>query len=101
MKGVAKLSLVMMLMSSTMLGQLPTSIQHFFRPSIQIQDSSQLNLKLFKYNFQLKREKGLPFFCGLEERCFKKSGVPFKFRLGSLPYADYLENKSKPAFQLP
>ncbi|MFN8318264.1 MAG: hypothetical protein U0V54_02465 [Saprospiraceae bacterium] len=101
MKGVVKISLLMMLMSSRVPGQLPTSIQHYFRPSIQLQDSSNTHIRLFKSNMQNKTAHGLPFFCGLEERCYKQSGIPFKFRLGSLPYADYLENKSKPAFQFP
>jgi hypothetical protein len=91
----------MMLMSNGLRGQLPATIQHYFRPSFQLQDSSQVNFRQFKANTQNKAVKGLPFFCGLEERLYKQSGIPFKFRLGSLPYADYLENKAKPAFQLP
>ena len=35
----------------------------------------------------------LPFFCRIEHRVAKKSVVPFKFRLGSVEYVDWLEGK--------
>ncbi|HRI61303.1 MAG TPA: hypothetical protein PK228_16295, partial [Saprospiraceae bacterium] len=36
----------------------------------------------------------LPFFCRIEHDFAKKSTVPFKFRLGSVDYVDWLEGKS-------
>ncbi len=35
----------------------------------------------------------LPFFCRIEYRLGKKTRVPFKFRLGSVEYVDWLEGK--------
>ena len=35
----------------------------------------------------------LTFFCRAESRLEKATGVPLKFRLGSLAYTDYLERK--------
>jgi len=35
----------------------------------------------------------LPFFCKIEHVWAKKSRVPFKFRLGSVEYVDWLEGK--------
>ncbi|MFN0037337.1 MAG: hypothetical protein ACKVUS_19945 [Saprospiraceae bacterium] len=35
----------------------------------------------------------LPFFCKLEHDWGIKSSVPFKFRLGSVEYVDWLEGK--------
>ena len=41
----------------------------------------------------------LPFFCRIEHDFAKKSTIPFKFRLGSVEYVDWLEGKSdSPAF---
>lgn len=35
----------------------------------------------------------LPFFCRIEHNLGKKTKVPFKFRLGSVEYVDWLEKK--------
>ena len=35
----------------------------------------------------------LPFFCRIEHDLGKKNRVPFKFRLGSVEYVDWLEGK--------
>jgi len=35
----------------------------------------------------------LPFFCRIEHGVAKNSAVPFKFRLGSVEYVDWLEGK--------
>lgn len=35
----------------------------------------------------------LPFFCRVEHGFAQKSRVPFKFRLGSVEYVDWLEGK--------
>ena len=35
----------------------------------------------------------LPFFCKIEHDWGKKSRLPFKFRLGSVEYVDWLEGK--------
>ena len=35
----------------------------------------------------------LPFFCRMEYRLGKKTILPFKFRLGSVEYVDWLEQK--------
>lgn len=35
----------------------------------------------------------LAFFCKLEVRIEKKVSIPFRFRLGSVDYVDYLEGK--------
>lgn len=41
----------------------------------------------------------LPFFCRIEHDFAKKSTIPFKFRLGSVEYVDWLEGKTdSPAF---
>lgn len=37
----------------------------------------------------------LPFFCKIEHQMAKKSALPLKFRLGDVPYVDYLEGKSR------
>lgn len=37
----------------------------------------------------------LPFFCRIEHGVAKKSVVPFKFRLGSVEYVDWLEGKGE------
>lgn len=34
-----------------------------------------------------------PFFCRIEHQLGKKTQVPFKFRLGSVEYVDWLEGK--------
>jgi hypothetical protein len=36
----------------------------------------------------------LPFFCRIEHDFARKSAVPFKFRLGSVEYVDWLEGKN-------
>ena len=36
----------------------------------------------------------LPFFCRIEHDFAQKSAIPFKFRLGSVDYVDWLEGKS-------
>jgi len=36
----------------------------------------------------------LPFFCRIEHDFAQKNSVPFKFRLGSVEYVDWLEGKS-------
>ncbi len=41
-------------------------------------------------NFSLKN---LSFFCRQEKRWENLTGVPFKFRLGSVQYVDWLEQK--------
>ncbi len=35
----------------------------------------------------------LSFFCEKELKLEKRTGIPFKFRLGSVQYVDYLEGK--------
>jgi len=37
--------------------------------------------------------EALPFFCKIEHKWEKKSRIPFKFRLGSVEYVDWLEGK--------
>jgi hypothetical protein len=37
--------------------------------------------------------KDLPFFCRIEHDLGKKTRIPFKFRLGSVEYVDWLEGK--------
>lgn len=36
----------------------------------------------------------LPFFCRIEHNMGKKMRIPFKFRLGSVQYVDWLEGKT-------
>ncbi len=40
----------------------------------------------------------LPFFCKIEDKIEKNSKIPFKMRLGSLNYVDFLENKNKNSY---
>ena len=37
--------------------------------------------------------ESLPFFCKIEHVWAKKGRIPFKFRLGSVEYVDWLEGK--------
>jgi len=39
------------------------------------------------------RAEELPFFCKIEHQWGKKMTIPFKFRLGSVEYVDWLEGK--------
>ena len=41
----------------------------------------------------LKYEPHLAFFCRVEVKIDKAVGTPFRFRLGSVDYVDYLEGK--------
>ena len=43
----------------------------------------------------------LPFFCRIEYHLGKRAQVPFKFRLGSVEYVDWLEGKPGNAGYLP
>ncbi len=49
----------------------------------------------FKSVYTFKGYTSLPLFCKVEDKIEKKSQIPFKMRLGSLNYVDFLENKSK------
>jgi hypothetical protein len=44
---------------------------------------------------QVQKHRTVPFFCQLEYRLERKSGVPLKFRLGSVSYMDWLEGKRR------
>lgn len=37
--------------------------------------------------------ESLPFFCRIEHDLGKKTRIPFKFRLGSVEYVDWMEGK--------
>ena len=43
----------------------------------------------------VQRHRTAPFFCRLEYQLERKSDVPFKFRLGSVSYVDWLEGKRR------
>ena len=43
----------------------------------------------------------LPFFCRQEIKIEHATKIPFKFRLGSVQYVDYLEGKKGAAFPAP
>lgn len=51
------------------------------------------------YNSSIQRNCNLlkptkqPFFCALETKIERKTQIPVKFRLGTVQYVDYLENK--------
>lgn len=57
---------------------------------------------LYKSNFKINKKVPdfqspsnvkQPFFCQLESKLEKKSGMPIRIRLGSVDYVDYLEGK--------
>lgn len=46
-----------------------------------------------RLSLQSYRPEELPIFCKAEHLILKQSGVNFRFRLGSVDYVDYLEQK--------
>ncbi len=63
------------------------------------QPSEKIFLSNFKYPLPIGDERylwtaeALPFFCRIEHHLDKKTRTPFKFRLGSVEYVDWLEGK--------
>ena len=68
-------------------------LQFMFKPSLYSNDTSFVNRAVFIKTRYFHAPGHQPFFCKMEDLCYKSSGIPFKFRLGSVPYADYLEQK--------
>ena len=50
--------------------------------------------------FEIKNAP-LPFFCKIEHQLSLKTALPFKFRLGSVEYVDWLESKPGCSSYLP
>jgi len=63
------------------------------------QPSGKIFLSDFKYPLPIGdgrykwAAEDLPFFCRIEHHLDKKTRTPFKFRLGSVEYVDWLEGK--------
>lgn len=53
---------------------------------------SNLFTKTSNYQY-IKPKTVMPFFCDLEKRIEQSSKIPFRFRVGSLDYVNYLERK--------
>lgn len=92
MKEVVKIALVVWMAVIRLNAQEQPPIFSYFRPSILPTDSLNTKSHRLPASFTQTRNQ-LPFFCALEDKCWKQSGIPFKFRLGSLSYTNYLENK--------
>jgi hypothetical protein len=67
------------------------SIVHFslFNPSF-LKDSSSSNHQVLPAHFYYN---SLGFFCKKELQLEKATTIPFRFRLGSLEYTNYMEQK--------
>ena len=100
MKVVVKISLVVWMAVTHLNAQKQAPIFSYFRPSLLHCDS--LNYQSYRFPGSFTQTKNqLPFFCALEDKCWKQTGFPFKFRLGSLSYTNYLENKGSYPVILP
>ncbi len=100
MKEVVKIALVVWMAVIHLNAQQQPPISSYFRPSILSVDSLNYKSRWLPDSFSHPRNQ-LPFFCALEDKCWKQSGIPFKFRLGSLSYTNYLENKGRYPYILP
>lgn len=60
------------------------------RFNLQASQMPSLKISPFQYHFDVQK---LSFFCRQEWQFEKATSIPFRFRLGSLAYTDYLEQK--------
>jgi hypothetical protein len=65
-------------------------LKQFFDKNLQI---SNLPTTSFLNSCSANYAENLPFFCKIEHNWGKKLPMPFKFRLGSVEYVDWLEGK--------
>jgi hypothetical protein len=66
------------------------SLKQFFDKNLQIPN---LSITSFLNSCSANYAENLPFFCKIEHNWGKKLPMPFKFRLGSVEYVDWLEGK--------
>lgn len=72
----------------------PTFQKHFARPLLPAQtpETPALRVELLRPAY---RYEDLAFFCRLEVKMEQALRFPVKFRLGDVPYVDWLEGKRK------
>jgi hypothetical protein len=77
------------------LSQEKTPIKPLLRQllTIKLQPYNQITTS-FINSCSANYAENLPFFCKLEHNWGKKLPMPFKFRLGSVEYVDWLEGKN-------
>ena len=78
--------------------------EHLLNPSLD-RVATQILPDIHSANFQAGQTQGFrkplleirneqqPFFCRIEHQLSLKTSLPFKFRLGSVEYVDWLEGK--------
>lgn len=103
MKVLKKISLLSILLLNylVLLGQsvkdynssCPSSINQTYRYYPAKFKIEQLHLYLGNHMAQKINTDQWPLFCKWEEKWRQKSNLPIKFRLGSIDYVDFPENK--------
>lgn len=67
---------------------------YLLQPHKLVTDSSRFHFELLKPLPQNYYAQHLGFFCKKEIKLEQKTGIPFRFRLGSVAYCDKLEGKT-------